>query len=110
MVYGSSLFSGIEAIEIIMRRNYWALIVMQISLVLAYAIGWPQSVLAWCTGIAAYIGCSFGLMWFGLKLAKHRKSYYLITIAGTSFNWILFGALGSLLSVVINTASFSNSL
>lgn len=94
----------------IMRRNYWVLIVMQITLVLFFAIGWPQSILAWCTGIAAYLGCSFGLMWFGLKIAKHQKSYYLITIAGTSFNWILFGALGSLLSVVINRVPFSTGL
>ncbi len=91
-----------------MQRIFWIIVVLQALLVLSYAIEWPKSHWAWLSGIAVYAISCFSLMWIGLDIAKRDKLYYLFTVANVSFNWIVFGTVGVLLSSMLNVLNFSH--
>jgi hypothetical protein len=90
-----------------MLRIFWLFLSLQTLLVLAVTIQWPQEKVIWYISGLLYLLMSLVLLYLGLQIAKEKKAYYLITIAGTSFNWVLFGILGSLISFLSSVIKFS---
>lgn len=90
-----------------MLRIFWLFTSLQIALVLGISIEWPENEVVWIISGFGYVLLSLVLMYLGLQIAKEKKAYYLITIAGTSFNWALFGVLGSLISFLASIINLS---
>ncbi len=90
-----------------MLRIFWLFTSLQIALVLGVSIEWPDNEAIWIASGLGYVLLSFILMYLGLQIAKENKAYYLITIAGTSFNWALFGVLGISISFITSLINLS---
>ncbi len=85
-----------------MLRTFWILITLQAVLVTLFAIRWPHNGWFWFGAIGSYFVFSCVLWSIGLKIGKLKPGYYLITVAGTSLNWLIFGGLGVMLSFLFN--------
>jgi hypothetical protein len=93
----------------LMLRMFWTVLMFQMAMVMTVAIQWPQDKMTWYISGFVYLVSSLLLLYLGLQIAKEKKAYYLITIASTSFNWVLFGILGTFISFLVSLIKFSGA-
>jgi len=66
-------------------------------------ITWFNKPAFWWSLLSLTLVLTFLLMFVGSQLARIDKKYYLLTLFFSTFNWIIFGVLVTIASIVFNT-------
>ncbi len=83
------------------EKLFWVLISLQALFSAAFALIWPNYAVVWILFALCYLMMSYGITRFALIIGPINKKVYLITVAATSMNWLVFGAVGSMASSFI---------